>query len=117
MQKALLGRDGNGVAAVEQQDRLPELQVPVAQSELLALERRHREIGALHVGEELRRVRRIRTGRRLAYYSNRAPGLQVERRHEAMEQPTEPALQLNRAPLIERGIPGRGDEARRTRDR
>ena len=48
MQKAFLRRDGDGAAAVGQQDRLAQLQVPGAQRQLLALESGDLEIGAAH---------------------------------------------------------------------
>src|SRR5471030_2012982 len=46
MQEALLRRHGYGVSAVKQQDRLPQLQVPVAKRQLLALEGCDREFRA-----------------------------------------------------------------------
>src|SRR3974390_2890985 len=52
MQKAGLRRDRHDHATVAQQDRLAQLQVPVAQGQLLPLERGERESGAL---EEIER--------------------------------------------------------------
>ena len=47
MQEGFLGRGRHDIAAVGQQDRLAQLQVPVAQREPLPLEGREREVRAL----------------------------------------------------------------------
>src|SRR5690349_2752638 len=59
VQKSRLRRNRDGYASVAQQDRLAELQVPVAQGQLLSLERRQRETGALEEIESCVRAGRM----------------------------------------------------------
>src|SRR5260370_27667270 len=53
VKETFLRRHRYRIPAVEQQDRLPQLQVPVAQRQFLALEGRDGEIRALDIREHL----------------------------------------------------------------
>ena len=107
MQETLLRRNRDHHASVDQQDGLAKLQVPVPQRQPLALERRDGKVRPLEKVEHGFRVAGIGARRGLADHARRGPGLHVQRRHAPRIQFGEPALHLDRAPLVVRGVPAR----------
>src|SRR3954467_12766461 len=85
MKKAFLRRHRYSVSAVKQQDRLSQLQVPVANGEFLAFEGGDRELRAFHVRKHLAGIAGGGSACRFADHANRRPDLHVACRHGSLE--------------------------------
>ncbi len=105
MQETLLGRDRYHHAAISQQDRLAQLQIPVAQGQRLAFECSQLKIRSLEERGDGFRIARVRACGGFADHPRGGPRLHVERRHVPRVELQETVLQLDGAPLIVRRIP------------
>src|SRR5262249_62036838 len=83
VQKSRLRRGRDGDASIAQEDRLAQLQIPLAQGQPLPLEGGQRESGTFEKIERLRRIGRMLVRRRLADHARPHPGLPVARRRSA----------------------------------